>query len=98
MLFSCDNLRRHVSWSSRCILLVLRRVDSRDTHISKSEITLGIKDQILGFDITMYDIILMQILETEHDAAYKKFNDMFWKSLVFAQLETQVTSRHIVHD
>lgn len=46
----------------------------------------------------MYDTILMQILETEHDAAYKKFDDMFWKSLVFANLEAQVASGHIVHD
>jgi hypothetical protein len=43
-------------------------------------------------------VILMQILETQDDAANKKLDDMFWKLLVLSQLEAEITSWHVIHD
>ena len=46
----------------------------------------------------MNDVIFMQILETQNNAANKKFDDVLWKLLVLSQLEAKVASWHIIHD
>jgi len=98
MLLSSYHLRGHISWSSRCVFLILRRINPCDSHISESEIALGVKNEILRFDITMNDVILVQILETQYDTAYKKLDNMLGKPLMFSKLKAKITPRHIIHD
>lgn len=46
----------------------------------------------------MYNLILMQILQTEDDTTYEELNDMLWECLVLSDLEAEVSTWHVVHD
>ena len=97
MRLSRYHFRRHVTRRSRGISLVLGGVNPCDSHIGQPEISPRIEDEVFGFDIPVDDVVVVQIFETQKNAANKKLDDMFWKGLVFANLEAQITSWHVVH-
>lgn len=46
----------------------------------------------------MDDIVLVQVLQTEDDAADEELDDVFGELFVTADLKPEISARHIVHD
>lgn len=88
MLISCDDLRSHVPWSAGGVLLIFRGIYSGYSHISESEVPLGIKDEIFRFDVPVDDVVFMETLEAEEDAADKKLDNMFWEHFCSSDLKS----------
>lgn len=59
VVYSAHNLWCHVTWSSGRVLSILRSPDSGNTEISNSEVSFFIYDQVLGFDVSVDDVLLV---------------------------------------
>lgn len=88
MLVSSDDLRSHVPGSSGGVLLIFRGIYPGYSHISEPEVPLGVKDEIFGFDVPVNDVVFMETLEAEEDAADKKFDNMFWEHFCSSDLKS----------
>jgi hypothetical protein len=88
----------HVARSSRGVLLVVGRVYPGDAHVGQPEIAFRIEDQILRFDVSVEDTVIMQVLQAEGDAADEKFYNVLWEFLNSTNLKAKVASWHVIHD
>jgi hypothetical protein len=43
-------------------------------------------------------VVLVEILQTEDDAAYEELYDLLWKFLVLSYLKSKIATGHIVHN
>lgn len=86
MILPINNLRSHISRRATSILIILSNPHPSDTHISNPEISLLIDDQILGLDITMNNIIRMDILKPQYNTADEEFDNMLRKCTMFTSM------------
>lgn len=73
MILSKHYFWRHVTWSSRSIFWIFGVPYSGDPQISYPQITLLIKNQILGLNVSMDNTVLVQIVKASQHARHKKF-------------------------
>lgn len=73
MIFPNHDFRRHVARRATGILLIILPPLSRNAHIRNPQIPFFIQHNILGFDIPVYDIIYVHVLEADDDIGYKEF-------------------------
>lgn len=98
MIFSVNYFRSHIARCPTRIRIVLFSKNSSNSKVSQSEVALRIENQILRLDVPVDNLITMEVLKGQKDATDKEFNDMFRKSLKSANLVSQVSSRHVIHD
>ena len=46
----------------------------------------------------MDDVVTVQVLQTEDNAADKELDNIFRKPLTATQLKPQISTRHVIHD
>lgn len=73
MIASAHYLRRHVSRRPWSVVRVFRFPNSSHTEVSDSQVTFFVKDDVLGFQVSMYDAFIVEKLETKDDTTRKKF-------------------------
>ena len=73
MILPAHHLRGHVSGCSTRVLIVFLFPLTTHTQISDSEVSLRIKDQILGLDIAVDDAVAMQILKAYYQIGNEEF-------------------------
>ncbi len=93
-----DNFRRHVTWCTASVWIVLGTHCSGYSKVSYSYISFIINNEILRFDIPMYDAIGVEVLESDDDADSKKPDYLLFEELVLTDMVTEVSSRHEVHN
>ena len=62
----------HVARRAGCILSVIFTPDTSNTKISDAHIAVDVDDEIFGLDIPVDNLLLMEILETRHQASNKE--------------------------
>jgi hypothetical protein len=98
MVLAIDDFGSHVARSARRVLIVVRRKYASHPQISQAKVSLGVKNQILRFNVAVDDVILMQILQAQYDAAYKEFDDVLRELLIATNLKPQISAGHIIHN
>lgn len=73
MVLAAHNFWSHVPRCSTCIVLVIRTLDSCDTHICDMYVTLLIHHQVLWFDVPLDDVSTVKVLQTSKYAGHKEF-------------------------
>lgn len=69
MIFFRDDLRRHIGGSpTKCINSIRWYWLKTKAEVNKFELFVSIEENVLGFDISMDNIALMQILESLSDS------------------------------
>lgn len=68
MILPAHHLRRHVARRSGRVLSVLFSPVSGDSEICDSEVALVVDDQVLGLDVSVYDLLIVTVFETGHEA------------------------------
>ena len=63
MLLTTHDFRCHVSRSSARIGVIVGLDDPCNTEVSDSEVSFIIEDEVLGFNISMNDVVKVQKLE-----------------------------------
>jgi hypothetical protein len=58
--------------------------------------SLGIQEDILWLKISIYDVLLMEVLDGEAELRYIEFGFVFWEGDLTSQVEAQVSSRTVV--
>ena len=58
--------------------------------------SLGIQEDILWLKISIYDVLLMEVLDGEAELRYIEFGFVFWEGDLTSQVEAQVSSRAVV--
>lgn len=66
----------HVSWCTARVLTVLRLHVTSYPEIRQSQISFVVEHQVLGLEVSMDDLPIVNILERQHDAS----NEEFWWS------------------
>ena len=46
----------------------------------------------------MDDVVAVEVLEGEYDAADEELRDVFWEAVAASDLEPQIAAGHVVHD
>lgn len=72
VVLAAHDLGSHVTWSTRSVLSVLWPPNSRDTEVSYTDVSIVIDNQVLGFYISMDDLLLVAVLETCYQARDKE--------------------------
>ncbi len=90
MVLSIDNLGRHVPRSPRSVFIVFFFHNSGYPHVSQPQVPFLVNYDILGFDVSVNNVIAVHVLKAQKDAANKKFYDMLWKSLPLSNLVPQI--------
>ena len=72
MVFSANNLWRHVARSPACVLMVFLPKLPGDAHIGNSQIAFRIKDHVFRFHVPMDNIFFMEILKPDDHVGHKK--------------------------
>lgn len=89
MILSSDNLWRHVAWSTTCVLVIVTIHDHGDAQISQPKVSFGVEYQVFRFDVSMYNTIGVQILQSEKDTTDKELDNMFWESFESSNLVSE---------
>jgi hypothetical protein len=63
----------HVSWSSTGVLSVFVLEDSSDSKVCDSDVSSIVKYKVFWFDISMDDVVVVQVFKSDEDASNKKF-------------------------
>ena len=62
----------HISRSPAGITAIVLFINSCNSKVSDSDVSSCIKDQILRLDVTVDNVILLQILKAQNDAGNKE--------------------------
>lgn len=57
---------------------------------------LGIQEDVLWFKISIYDVLLMEVLDGEAELCYIEFGLIFWEGDLTSQVKAQVSSGAVV--
>lgn len=87
MVLAVDHLRRHVARRARGVPVILRRSDAGHSQICQPEVTSGIKDEVFGFEIAVDDVVAVEVLERQEDAANEELGDVFGEAVAAPDLE-----------
>ena len=58
--------------------------------------SLGIQEDILWLKISIYDVLLMEVLDGEAELRYIEFGFVFWEGHLTSQVKAQVSSGAVV--
>lgn len=92
MILSAHNLWSHIAWRARSILGVIFSPNSGYAKVCYPDISVALDDQILGFDVSVYDIFLMNILEARHETGHKKPRGFLVEPSILTNMVPQVSS------
>ncbi len=98
MYLLAQHFRRHIPRRATCIQRLRGTVDPCNTKISQLQVPKFIKDQILGFDIPMENLHLMNVLNRHYNTPDQELGLLFSKPLYPANMITQVTTSQQVHN
>ena len=63
-------------------------MNSGYAEVSQPKVAFAIKNEVFWFKISMDDIVIVHILQTQNDAADEELNNMLRKSFMLPNLET----------
>ena len=75
MVLSTHHFRSHVSRRAGRVLRVIWIPDACDAKISGPQISLIVKDEVFGLDVSMQRAVMMEVLERQDNAGYEEFLD-----------------------
>ena len=73
VILVAHNLWGHVPRRSTGICAILLFPHPGDSEVGQSHEALLVEHKILRFEVTMYDVIVVKVLEGQHDAGDKEF-------------------------
>ena len=91
MVLAAHHFRSHVTWSTACVLTVIRLLNPSDTEICDPYIPILVENQVLGFDVPVDYIVVMEIFKRDENAGNEKSGLIFFKFSVFPYMESQIT-------
>lgn len=83
MVLATHYFRRHVPRCAGRVFRVIRVPHSGYSKICQSKIPVFLKNQILRFDVSMYDSFIMNVLERDKHASDKELHLLFREATVF---------------
>lgn len=92
MILSTHDLRSHISRRSWRVLRILRCPLSRDTKVGDSHVTVRIHEQVLRFNISMNDTVVVHVLKTDYAASNEEFGLLLWKPLYLTMMVTKIAA------
>lgn len=98
MVHFADDFGSHVAGSATGVLRVVWFDFSGYPQVSDPEVATIINNQILWFEITVNDLLAVQILEGEDDAGHEKFSLLLSESAPVAEMIAQISAVAVVHD
>ena len=72
MIESQHNFRSHVTRRARSVLSVLRAPDASNSEVCDAQIAIAVDDQVFRFDVSMNDLLLMNILKSRNKTSNPK--------------------------
>ena len=72
MILPTHHLGRHVSRCTTCICIIVGLDDPCDPEICHTNVALFVKDQVLGLDVSVDDVVEMEKLKSVYDRGDKE--------------------------
>jgi hypothetical protein len=98
MILSTHDFWCHISRGTTSITTVIGFEEASDTEISYSEVSHIIEDQVLGFDVTMDDVVEVEELETDEDTSDEEFGLGLTETTTNTHMVAEVATDEEVHD
>lgn len=98
VIFTAQDLWGHVTWGSACVLEILLFKFSAYSEVGDSEVSLGIEDDVLGFDITMNYLVSVEVFEGYDQICKEEFRLYFSESSSSSDMISQISAVYVVHD
>lgn len=98
MILTSHYFRRHVTrraWSVLCIILT---PNSGNTKVCDAQVTITLYDEVLWLDISVYNILVVDVLETSYETCDKKSSCLLVEFTISANVVAQITSWQVVHN
>lgn len=92
-----DDLGCHVPWSPTRILMVVISHDPRHSQIRYAQVPLRVQHEVLGFEIAVDDLALVQILQPDYDVRNEKFSLRLAELAFAADVVSQIPAVQVVH-
>ena len=97
MILSAQDLWGHVPWSSTGLIWVLLFIFASDSQISNPYIAVDVKHEVFRLYISVYNIVAMKILKSEHYTGCKIFYLFLIEYFFFIYMISQVSSVQPIH-
>ena len=98
MILSAHHFGSHVARSSTCVSAVVGLDYPCDTQIGGSKVTLVIKDQVLRLDISVDDVVEVEILKTDQNGSDEEFCFHLLEAPSAAHMVAEISSDQEIHD
>jgi hypothetical protein len=98
VIFSVENLWGHVARCSACVCSVIFTPGPGNTEIGDSDVPMFVHDDVFGLYVSVYNLVAMDVLEAEDEAAYKKLGQGLAKVFTCTEVVPQFAPREVVHN
>ncbi len=93
-----EHLRCHVAGSAWCIVRIIGSVNSCDTEVRQLQVPILVDHQIFRFNISMNNLVLVNVLESRDEASNKELCGALIKGSMRTDMKSQITAWEVVHD
>ena len=98
VIFSVENLWSHVARCPACVSSVIFTPGPGNTEIRDSDISMFVHDDVFGFYVSVDNLVLVDVLEAEDEAADKKLGQGLAEVFTCAEVVPQFAPREVVHN
>lgn len=98
MILATHHFRCHIAGRARGILAILWFKNLGDSHISDANVAILFHDDVLRFDVTMDNSLVMHVLQAEHHACNHELCLWLCEPSTLADVVSQVTSCEQIRD
>ena len=92
MVLTTHDFRSHVPGSAARVLTVFRRPNPCDAHVGDAAVASAFHDHIFRFNVSMYDPIVMHILQSDNDTRNHELSLTLTEPLPFPDMISQIPS------
>lgn len=92
VILATHDLRSHVARCTRRILCVILPPDTCNTKVCDAQVTITLYDEVLWLDISVYNILVVDVLETSHETCDKESSSLLVEFTISANVVAQITS------
>lgn len=97
VILAAHHFRRHVAGRAASVLRVVLSPDPSNSEVRDSKIPIIFNHQILRFDVSMNDILVVDVLEARDQTRDKEPGRFFVELSVAANVVPKVSAREVVH-
>ena len=92
MILSTHHFWSHVAWSPTGICGIIGLDETGNSKISGAKVAFIVKNEVLWLDVSMDDVVEMEIFETHQDAGDEELGLHLFETTTTAHMVAQISS------